>query len=184
MGYIRVYPKRLSDSLCDRLMALFTEHPELVIEGETANGVHDIKKSQDLVMAQNIPELAGINHELMLQFDYVLEEYMADFPHIREVADFSWRQETPKIKRYEKGVGKYGIHVDTCRSIPTRELVAIAYLNDVDEGGETGFPDDDIKVQPSKGDVLVFPPFWTYPHESHRVLSNDKYMVSTFYHAR
>ena len=37
-----------------------------------------------------------------------------------------------------------------------RMVTALAYLNDVEEGGETDFPKVDVSVKPNKGDVVVF----------------------------
>ena len=37
-----------------------------------------------------------------------------------------------------------------------RMITVIAYLNDVEEGGETGFPELGINIPPKKGDALVF----------------------------
>jgi prolyl 4-hydroxylase len=37
-----------------------------------------------------------------------------------------------------------------------RMVTALAYLNDVEEGGETDFPDINVSVKPNKGDVVVF----------------------------
>ena len=37
-----------------------------------------------------------------------------------------------------------------------RMITVIAYLNDVEEGGETGFPELGINIPPTKGDAVVF----------------------------
>jgi prolyl 4-hydroxylase len=37
-----------------------------------------------------------------------------------------------------------------------RMVTALAYLNDVEKGGETDFPKIDVSVKPNKGDVVVF----------------------------
>ena len=37
-----------------------------------------------------------------------------------------------------------------------RMVTALAYLNDVEEGGETDFPDIGVSVKPNKGDVVIF----------------------------
>ena len=37
-----------------------------------------------------------------------------------------------------------------------RLITALGYLNDVPEGGGTGFPNLNIEIKASKGDVLVF----------------------------
>ena len=44
-----------------------------------------------------------------------------------------------------------------------RMITVIAYLNDVEEGGETGFPELGINIPPKKGDAVVF----------HNALPND-----------
>ena len=44
-----------------------------------------------------------------------------------------------------------------------RMITVIAYLNDVQEGGETGFPELGVNVPPKKGDAVVF----------HNTLPND-----------
>ena len=44
-----------------------------------------------------------------------------------------------------------------------RMITVIAYLNDVEEGGETGFPELGINIPPKKGDAVVF----------HNTLPND-----------
>jgi prolyl 4-hydroxylase len=44
-----------------------------------------------------------------------------------------------------------------------RMITVIAYLNDVEEGGETGFPELGINIPPKKGDAVVF----------HNTVSND-----------
>ena len=35
-------------------------------------------------------------------------------------------------------------------------VTALAYLNDVEEGGATDFPEIGVSVKPNKGDVVVF----------------------------
>ena len=46
----------------------------------------------------------------------------------------------------------------------TRIASVIICLNDDYEGGEFYFPIQDIKVKLKKGQIIVFPPFWTHPH--------------------
>jgi len=54
------------------------------------------------------------------------------------------------------------------------------YLTDVDEGGETYFPDLNMGVKPVKGRMLMFPPFWMYPHEGRLPLSGTKFILGTY----
>ena len=63
-----------------------------------------------------------------------------------------------------------------------RFLVVMFYLNDVEEGGQTIFPEYQLAAKPTKGSLMVFPPFWTHPHLAEAPKSNDKYIISTYLH--
>ncbi len=54
------------------------------------------------------------------------------------------------------------------------------YLNDVECGGETAFRELGVRVQPRRGRLVMFPPFWMYRHAGPRPDSGLKYIVSTY----
>ncbi len=62
----------------------------------------------------------------------------------------------------------------------SRQISVIIYLNDVDEGGETVFPDFNITIKPKKGTILFFPANFVYTHKANPAISNDKYVVVTW----
>ena len=74
-----------------------------------------------------------------------------------------------------------------------RMITVIAYLNDVEEGGETGFPELSINVPPKKGDALVFhntllEDAAAYPkinprslHAGMPVIKGEKWMVNLWF---
>jgi hypothetical protein len=45
-----------------------------------------------------------------------------------------------------------------------RNMSVIIALNDDYEGGEFYFPIQDFKIKLKKGQIIVFPPYWTHPH--------------------
>ena len=53
------------------------------------------------------------------------------------------------------------------------------YLNDDFEGGETIFYPE-MSIRPKKGSVIVFPPYWMFPHEGTPVIAGKKYIMSTY----
>ena len=61
-----------------------------------------------------------------------------------------------------------------------RYMVLLWYLNDVNEGGETRFPQLGHSVQARAGTLLMFPPYWMYQHEGVAPASGDKYILSTY----
>ena len=69
---------------------------------------------------------------------------------------------------------------DSINEVCNRYLVLLWYLNDVEVGGETRFPQLDVKVQARAGRLLMFPPYWMYQHEGLPPQSGDKYIISTY----
>jgi hypothetical protein len=63
-----------------------------------------------------------------------------------------------------------------------RFLALLFYLNTVIEGGETEFMNLNVVVPPKAGSVMVFPPFWMFPHAGRTPRSNDKYVLGTYLH--
>ena len=83
----------------------------------------------------------------------------------------------------EKLNNNFDLHVDASDSATApRCLAMLFYLNDVEEGGLTVFPFHDLEIKPKKGEVVVFPPTWEYPHLGQAPISNDKYIMSTYLH--
>jgi predicted 2-oxoglutarate/Fe(II)-dependent dioxygenase YbiX len=68
------------------------------------------------------------------------------------------------------------LHLDN-----VRELSMIVALNSDYEGGELCFPDQNFEVKLKRGQVLLFPPYWTHPHKTNE-LKNDtvRYTVTTW----
>ena len=64
----------------------------------------------------------------------------------------------------------------------TRQVSVIAYLNDVDLGGETEFTGLGLEIKPVKGSILLFPSNFLYMHKGKEPLSNNKYIIVTWVH--
>ena len=88
----------------------------------------------------------------------------------------------PVIIASETCNDRFEIHADnTTRDSVTRFLAFFIYLTD-NESGHTSFPDRDIKIQPKKGRLLMFPPTWCYPHVGEKVTDNPKYIIGSYCH--
>ncbi len=76
----------------------------------------------------------------------------------------------------------YHWHVDSGPGeFSQRQLVAIWYLNDVPgPGGETEFPLQQVSIQPARGKLVLFPPFWTHVHRGVTLQAGVKYIVTTW----
>jgi prolyl 4-hydroxylase len=85
------------------------------------------------------------------------------------------------LKRYRPGLDEqFQTHFDSVHDVANRYLVFLWYLNDVEKGGETAFPQLGLKISARAGRLLMFPPYWMYQHAGLAPESSDKYILSTY----
>lgn len=83
------------------------------------------------------------------------------------------------LLRYETGQG-YIQHIDQYSGMP--RIVSCSFLlNDEYEGGEFGFFDKDKIIRGNKGDAIMFPSNFLYPHEIIPVTSGERYSIITWF---
>jgi hypothetical protein len=86
------------------------------------------------------------------------------------------------MKRYRAtGDERFQLHFDAIGQVAHRYLVFLWYLNDVEVGGGTEFPELGITVQAKAGRLVIFPPYWMFLHIGQKPVSNDKYILSTYF---
>jgi hypothetical protein len=83
------------------------------------------------------------------------------------------------LQKYIKNKGFCEFHNDSYNETKNcvRILTYILFLNDVNDGGELEFGENDLVVKPEVGKLLIFPSTWTYSYKQNYPLSNDKYLI-------
>jgi len=81
-----------------------------------------------------------------------------------------------KYQKTKKGEGYHVWHCEHDKSTPNRMMAWILYLNDVEEGGETEFLYQHLRVQPKQGRFVMWPAAFTHPHRGNPPLSGEKYI--------
>lgn len=85
------------------------------------------------------------------------------------------------MKRYQgRHDERFQVHFDAIHHHANRYMVFLWYLNDVESGGETRFPQLDFAVQARAGRLLMFPPYWMYQHEGIPPAAGDKFILSSY----
>lgn len=83
------------------------------------------------------------------------------------------------INRYTE-TQYYNYHVDLIKKNNIDRILSLCfYINDDYCGGELEFPFATYK--PKKGDAIVFPSTWLYPHRSTPVTAGTKYSIVTWF---
>ncbi len=170
-------------SLCQHIIQV-AECCQFTPAGIELDTLNPTIRSNDLLRLEgDAPLLASTNQLLLQQVaivqDLLEQRYGVAFPHA----------EACSVLRYLPGQA-YKRHVDNLllnsrleevdRGVPTRDVSIVGYLNDDVEGGETWFDLQNVKVKPSTGSILVFPSYYTHPHQSLPVRSGRKYAFTTW----
>jgi Rps23 Pro-64 3,4-dihydroxylase Tpa1-like proline 4-hydroxylase len=73
-------------------------------------------------------------------------------------------------------------HVDDLSYDTSKNHIStVIYLNNDYVGGEIFFPEQDIIISPSVGDLIIFPGNLNYPHEVKEILSGNRYTIPTWF---
>jgi Rps23 Pro-64 3,4-dihydroxylase Tpa1-like proline 4-hydroxylase len=182
--YIYIKNNSLPDLLCDEIIEKFEEQDDKY-DGETFGGViKEIKDTTDYLIPKSKDDLNNhwkdIEECLYKELYKEIKEYKKSI-NIDEYSHLLLEFHTDffMVQKYKKGIGKYVYHTDGHNDIAkkrTRVITFLWYLNDVLEGGETEFIN--LKINPRKGTLLLFPSTWNYPHRGNMPISSDKYIIT------
>ena len=177
--FVRVYDDDLPPAFCARMIDSF--HALAGRQQRNGRGIRpglDDSAWSELDVGRHADD--GFLHFFRARIDAALARYNRDTGLPIAVPD-SPLLAPLVMKRYAAGGSeKFQLHFDAVNEVCDRYLVFLWYLNDIDAGGETRFPSLDLHVVPRAGRLLVFPPYWMFPHQGCPSPTRDKYIVSTY----
>tara|TARA_A100001391_G_scaffold113439_1_gene76315 strand:- start:3046 stop:3696 length:651 start_codon:yes stop_codon:yes gene_type:complete len=167
-------------SICDRIIAAYDSG--LLQKGDGRLGAHkgnpkgQVKKTLKDSIDATLSERPDLIDDFTANLLAVLEQYKQKFPHANEVETFV--VDELNIQKYPKKTGGYHAWHAERQGNNSRHLVWMTYLNDIEEGGETEFYYQKLKVKPRKGLTLIWPVDWTHTHKGH-IAPNEEKMIIT-----
>lgn len=176
--YIRTYDHDLDAKLCQQMIGSFAglERFQLRNGRGVRRGLEDSAWTELNVSRLSDPAFLTMFRHLV---DRALDRYNRDIelaipiPNSPVISNLT-------LKRYRPGQQEqFQLHFDAINHVANRYLVLLWYLNDVEQGGETRFPQLDVTIPARAGRLLMFPPYWMYQHEGQPPVSGDKYILST-----
>lgn len=172
--------------LCDDMVQRFEAQVPDQVQGRVGSEAGEntgLKKTTDIFVS-NKPHWKDADNNLFRSLAMALKEFKEVYPFFADMSRF--KDMGYNLQRYQAGE-YYHWHVDgDNQELATRQLVALWYLNDVPEssGGATQFYYQNASVQPEKGKLILFPPFWTHQHRAQEMVSGAKYIATTWLHFR
>jgi hypothetical protein len=86
-----------------------------------------------------------------------------------------------KLQKTSPGQGYHGWHSENASYMSSKRFAfVIAYLNTIENGGETEFLYQGIRVQPIAGRIVIAPSSYTHLHRGNPPLDNDKYILTSW----
>ena len=176
---IEIHENALEDNICDFLISLFDQVPDLHErhENEGKPNFTQFNLTEHSKITEEVDQVHNHLIRRTLEFKQRYYEMVDDrcFPTENAFEQF-------RIKKYNNdGIDKFDTHVDVMDHQSARRFLSFFwYLNDVETGGETRF--NTFIIKPKKGTLVIFPPLWMYPHRGEIPISNPKYLLSTYLH--
>ena len=179
--YIYVVKNALSLSLCDEILNEFKNSDEwqdtTVGSGNVAKNVRNCQ-TIGISFSGVIQKNSVVRHKLdNAIFDGAakcIQEYNNKFPHCRIEEDSGY-----DLLKYPEGCF-YIQHVDSFKERP-RAVSCSFILNDDFEGGEFAFFDRELKYKLEKGDAIMFPSNFLYPHSVLPVINGTRDSIVTWF---
>ena len=179
--YIYIVKNALSHEVCNEILDEFTNSDEWT-DTVVGNGVikKNIRNCQTIVISyphviqKNKDIRHGLDNAIFDGASKCIQEYNNKFPHCKIEEDSGY-----ELLKYPKGCF-YTEHTDSFKARP-RAVSCSFILNDDFEGGEFAFFDREIKYKLEKGDALLFPSNFMYPHEVMPVTKGTRYSIITWF---
>ena len=181
--YIRTYDHDLDPQLCQQMIGSFAGLERF----QMRNGRGVRKGLEESAWTElNVSRLsdAGFMGMFRKLIDRALERYNREvglaiaIPNSPLTSDLILKRYRPNERQGE--AERFQLHFDAINHVANRYLVLLWYLNDVEHGGATRFPQLDVSIEARAGRLLIFPPYWMYQHEGLPPVSGDKYILSTY----
>lgn len=185
-NFIEVYEDSIPTELCDNIIDTFeyTKKLNCTKPRQELDNSLKVNKDTEVLFKGNID-------------DYIL--YSSTSKYMEEFVSCAWFAYTKYAEKYGvlSSLGRHDFYNDlkVQKTMPTqgyhiwhpevgnrasgsRLLLVIGYLNDVEEGGETEFLYQSLRVKPKKGTIIICPTGFTHTHRGNPPLNSSKYIIN------
>jgi len=169
--------------ICDELIE-FHKNSSNKILGLSSEGINkEIKDSTDVRIEIQTALSDDTLQKYLLELTECAKKYSEQYKWCNEYAPWSIIEHIG-IQHYAPKQGYHAWHTERGSNkelTNTRHLAFMTYLNDVNDGGETEFYYQDVKIKPQKGLTLIWPVDWTHTHRGITSPTEEKYIITGWY---
>ena len=165
-NFIETY--KIPNDICENFIKYHKKNKEYKRKGTIKNDVMNLKEkdSTDVFFYNESKQ------DFIVNFFKLLATFVNHYMNKYEIGGLLHSAQSHKIQHYKKNKGYFKKHYEKFNlQEVNRELVYMLYCNDVKNGG-TNFPFQNIKTECKKGSLIIWPAFFTHPHQG--IISKDK----------
>lgn len=170
-------------SLCDEIINFFEDPQTPKIKSNASNYLPEVSVKIRDGMESSLVHNNKLQEKYISELLKVLNLYKEHFPEVDRVIQTWGLTELIKVqKTSHPDQAFHALHTEaTGPENCKRVLVFMTYLNDIDDGGETDFPNQQIKIKPKKGLTVIWPAHFGYPHRGLVSPTQTKYVVTGWF---
>jgi hypothetical protein len=181
-NYIYVVKNALDYKICDEILNEYINSDDWIdtVVGNATTINKRVRNCQTIGIS--FPHIVQKNKNIRHKLDNAIfdgaakciREYNIKFSHCKIEEDSGY-----ELLEYPEG-GFYTEHTDSFKARP-RAVSCSFILNDNYEGGEFAFFNKELKYKLEKGDALLFPSNFMFPHEVMPVTKGTRYSIITWF---
>ena len=176
--HIGIFEDAVPKEFCNEIINLFDSNPNSHISRQNSeNNINPLAKS-DHHLGGEVNRSKFFNYFNKFFWDHIYPQYQSKYmvdidinPFPKFISDF-------KIQKTLPTEGYHMWHYEIDSNPSTRIMVYTLYLNNVEEGGETEFLYQSLRLKPKQGTIVLWPAGYTHIHRGNPPLSGEKYIVT------
>jgi hypothetical protein len=192
-NFLGVFPNAVSHEYCDTLINFFEKSSSLnkVLDRQNHEAANKLEKDTHQLYFEpsNDSELddyiSAQSNVLVLPFTEAFwksyELYSKKYGIVSNLTKHILSLNGLRIQKTSPSEAYHVWHCEHDSAVRgNRVLLAILYLNDVEEGGETEFLYQSKRIKAQKGTMIICPSGFTHAHRGNPPLSGNKYIANTW----
>lgn len=187
--FIGMYDNVFPDGFCSHLIQDFERllNKGMCVNRQNYEGVRKHQKNDHLYfMNVNHNGFTFFNNKTVVEIfteglQKCFDEYLSEYDILHEL---SLHSTVMKMQKTDPGGGYHLWHAEQGNDdMAARCLVYTAYLNTIEEAGETEFLYQKVRIQPKENSLLIWPAGFTHAHRGNVVHGNkSKYIITGWFY--
>tara|TARA_B100001996_G_C18464254_1_gene517342 strand:- start:69 stop:689 length:621 start_codon:yes stop_codon:yes gene_type:complete len=172
-NFIRIYENVLSDKMVTDLV-------QMASQTVTWNSrSQDFRSDSQMSLDPYWPGMVIEGNKRLS--NNALSHYIKDFPCLSKIGEY-WCSGSMNLQKTEPLEGYHHFHAENTAYSPRFRILAwMIYLNDVEEGGETEFLYQQLKIKPKANTTVIWPAGFTHLHRGNPPISETKYILTGWF---